>query len=74
MLDSRVVVGVGDRNLLLAPGAVIMYAYGATTEAFRESEVLWWVLLDDYLAGFRKKNLLGVAGGAAQVCQTYTSS
>ena len=33
-----------------------MYAYGATTEAFRESEVLWWVLLDDYLADFWKKN------------------
>ena len=41
-----------------------MYANGATMEAFREFEVLWWVLLDDYLAGFRKKNLLRVAGGA----------
>ena len=55
MLDFRVVVGLGERNLLLAPDAVIMYANGATTEAFRESEVFWWVLLDDYLAGFREK-------------------
>ena len=55
MLDSRAVVGLGERTLLLSPGAVIMYANGATMEAFREFEVLWWVLLDDYLAGFEKK-------------------
>ena len=40
-----------------------MFGNGATMEAFREFEVLWWVLLDDYLAGL-KKNLLRVAGGA----------
>ena len=56
VLDPRAVVGIGERNLLLAPGAVIMYANGATTEAFIESEVIWWVLLDDYLADFRKIN------------------
>ena len=55
MVDSRAVVGLGERNLHLAPGAVIMYANGATTEDFRESEVLWWVLLDDYFADFREK-------------------
>ena len=61
---SRAVLGLVEHNLLLAPGAVIMYANEATMEAFRESEVLWWVLLDNYLACFRKKNLLWVAGGA----------
>jgi len=55
VLDSIAVAGLGERTLLLAPGAVIMYN-GATTEAFRESEVLWWVLFDDYPAGFRNKN------------------
>ena len=43
------------RTLLLAPGAVIMYANGATMETFRKFEVLWWALLDDYLAGFREE-------------------
>ena len=52
VVDSRAVVGLGERNLLLSPGAVIMYANGATMEAFREFEVLWWVLLDDYLSFF----------------------
>jgi len=34
-------------------------------EAFREFEVVWWVLLNNYLAGFRRKKiLLRVAGGA----------
>ena len=33
-------------------------------EAFRESEVLWWVLLDDYIAGSKKKIILRVKGGA----------
>ena len=56
MLDSRAVVGLVERTLLLALGAVIMYPKGATTEAFRESAVLWWVLLDDILVGFREKN------------------
>ena len=51
------VVGLGERTLHLAPGAVIMYANGATTENFRESEVLWWVLLDDYFADFREKKI-----------------
>ena len=45
VLNSRAVVGLGERNLHLAPWAVILYANGATTEAFRESEVLWWILL-----------------------------
>ena len=36
------VVGLGESNFLLAPGAVIMSANGATMEAFRESEVLWF--------------------------------
>ena len=58
MLASRAVVGLGELTLLLAHGAVIMYANGTTMEAFRESEVLWWVLLDDYLAGFREKKIL----------------
>ena len=63
VLDSRAVVGIGLRTLLLSPGAVIIYANGATIEAFREFEMLWWVLLDDNLAGFReKKILLRVAG------------
>ena len=48
-------MGLGERTLLLVPGAVIMYANRATTEAFRESDVLCWVLLDDYLAGFQEK-------------------
>ena len=39
VVDSRAVVGLGERNLHLAPGAVIMYANGATTADFRESEV-----------------------------------
>ena len=52
MLDSRAVVGLVKRYLFLAPAAVIMYANRATTKAFWESEVLWWVLLDDYLADF----------------------
>ena len=56
MLDSRAVVELVERTLLLAPWAVIMYVNGATTEAFMESKVLWWVLFDDYLAGFREKN------------------
>merc|ERR1711860_440616 len=55
VMASRAVVGLGERTLHLAPGAVIMYANGATTEDFRESEVLWWVLLDDYFADFREK-------------------
>ena len=38
VLDSRAVVGLGERNLLLAPRAVIMYANRATMEAFREFE------------------------------------
>ena len=50
-MDSRAVVGLGERTLHLAPGAVIMYANGATTEDFRKSEVLWWVLLDDAQGG-----------------------
>ena len=37
---------------------MIMYANGATMETFRKFEVLWWVLLDDYLA------LLRVAWGS----------
>ena len=45
MLDSRAVVGLGERNILLSPGAVIMYADGATMEAFREFEVLWWMII-----------------------------
>ena len=45
MLDFRVVVGLGERNLLLTPWVLIMSANGATMEAFKESEVLWWVLL-----------------------------
>ena len=57
MVDSRVVVGLGERNLHLALGAVIMYANGATTKDFRESEVLWWVLLDDYFADFQEKKI-----------------
>ena len=56
VLDSRAVVGLGERNILLSPGSVIMYANGATMEAFREFKVLWWVLLDDYFAYFREKN------------------
>ena len=72
MVDSRAVVGLGERTLHLAPGAVIMYANGATTEDFRESEVLWWVLLDDYFADFREKNLLRVAWGADH--QQYANS
>ena len=72
MVDSRAVVGLGERNLHLAPGAVIMYANGATTEDFRESEVLWWVLLDDYFADFREKNLLRVTWGADH--QQYPNS
>ena len=57
MVDSRAVVGLGERNLHLAPGAVIIYANGATTADFRESEVLWWVLFDDYFADFREKKI-----------------
>ena len=57
MVDSRVVVGPGERSLHLAPGAVIMYANGATTEDFREFEVLWWVLMDDYFAIFERKKI-----------------
>ena len=57
MVDSREVVGLGERNLHLGPGAVIMCANGATTEDFRESEVLWWVLLDNYFADFREKKI-----------------
>ena len=72
VVDSRAVVGLGERNLHLAPGAVIMYANGATTEDFRESEVLWWVLLDDYFADFREKNLLRVSWGADH--QQYPNS
>jgi len=65
VLDSRSVVGLDERNLLLFPRAVIMFANGATMEAFREFEVVWWVLLNNYLAGFRRKKiLLRVAGGA----------
>ena len=55
MVDSRAVVGLGERNLHLAPGAEIMYANEATTAEFRESEVLWWALLDDYFTDFREK-------------------
>ena len=55
MLDSRAVVELVERTLLLSPWAVIMHVNGATTEAFMESKVLWWVLFDDYHAGFRKK-------------------
>ena len=51
-VDSRAVVGLVERNLLLPLRAVIMYANGATMKVFRESEGLWWVLLDDYLVGF----------------------
>ena len=42
-----------------------MYGDGATMEAFRLFEILWWVLLDDYIAGFREKKIvLRVVGGA----------
>ena len=44
VLDSRAIVGLGERNLLLATGVLIMSANGATMEAFRESVVLWLVL------------------------------
>ena len=70
-MESRAVVGLGERNLDLAPGAVIMYANGATTADFRESEVLWWVLLDDYFADIReKKSPEGCIGsGSSTICQ-----
>ena len=73
MVDSRAVVGLGERTLHLAPGAVIMYANGATTEDFRESEVLWWVLLDDYFADFReKKSPEGCMGsGSSTISQQH---
>ena len=54
VLDSRAVVGLGERNLLLAPRALMMSANGATMEAFMELEVLGSV--DDLLAGFKKKS------------------
>ena len=73
VVDSRAVVGLGERTLHLAPGAVIMYANGATTEDFRESEVLWWVLLDDYFADFReKKSPEGCMGsGSSTISQQH---
>ena len=37
LLDSRAVLGLVERNLLMAPWVVIMYANEATMEAFRES-------------------------------------
>merc|ERR1711946_80575 len=50
-----------------------MYANGATTEDFRESKVLSWVLLNDNFADFRgKKNLLRVTWGADH--QQYPNS
>ena len=73
MVDSRAVVGLGKRTLHLAPGAVIMYANGATTADFRESEVLWWVLLDNYFADFReKKSPKGCMGsGSSTISQQH---
>ena len=52
------------KNKKLDKATLGMFASGATIQAFREGEMLWWVLLMILSQAVKKNNSLGVAGGS----------
>ena len=62
----RVVGDVLDSRMVVGPGCVLsslgMFGNGATMEAFRESEVFWWVLLMILSQAFKNILLGGCRG------------